>query len=96
MIKGVARVVIKPGNKAAFMDLAREFVALNRKETGNISYKLFENLQNQLIMTFIEAWADADALEHHLASEHFMRLAPQMTALQEGPAQAEIYRDTGL
>lgn len=95
MIKGVARLKVKPGNKEAFMALAREFVALNRLEAGNISYELFENTADPFIMTFIEEWEDNAALERHLASEHFLRLAPQMTALQEGPTQAETYLNTG-
>lgn len=96
MIKGVARAVVKPEHKQAFMELAREFVALNRLEAGNISYKLYENLENPRIMTFIEAWEDAEALSRHLQSEHFLRLEPMMTALQEGPALAETYWDTGI
>lgn len=96
MIKGVARIAVKPEHKQAFMELAREFVALNRLEAGNISYKLYESLDNPCIMTFIEAWADAEALSQHLQSEHFLRLEPMMTALQESPTLVDTYLDTGI
>lgn len=96
MIKGVAQLKVKPGNREAFMALAREFVALNRLEAGNISYELFENTVNPNTMVFIKEWEDDAALERHLASEHFLRLAPQMTALQEGPTRAETFLNTGV
>lgn len=96
MIKGVARAIVKPGNKSRFMELAREFVTLNRSESGNISYKLYESRENPNILTFIEEWADAAALERHLQSEHFLRIAPLLAKLQEGPTLADTYTDTNL
>lgn len=91
MIKGVARAVIKPGKFDAFMELAREFVALNRKEAGNIDYVLCQSLDNPDILTFMEIWEDMDALERHLRSEHFLRIAPQFAQLQEEATLADIY-----
>ena len=91
MIKGVARALVKPECKDAFLALAREFVALNRRENGNISYDLFIGLENPCLMTFIEEWSDRNALERHLASAHFRRIAPQFAAMQQAPTQADIY-----
>lgn len=96
MIKGVARAVVKPGKIEAFMELAREFVALNRGEEGNIDYILCQSVENPNILTFMEIWEDTAALERHLRSEHFLRLEPQMTALQEGPTLAEVYQNADL
>lgn len=91
MLLVVARAVVKPENKAKFIELAQELVAKTRQEPGNISYTLLEGLEEDLL-TFSEQWKDKAALEEHFASEHFQRLIGQLGALQEGQAQVDLYK----
>lgn len=90
MLIVVARAVVKPENKAKFIEAARELVEKTRQEPGNISYTLLEGVEAD-ILTFSEQWRDKAALEEHFATEHFQRLIKVLGALQEGPAQMDMY-----
>ncbi len=78
MLKIVADNFIAPEKKAEFLEYANELVEETRKEPGNISYVLCQDVADENHFTFIEEWKDQAAIESHNASKHFTKLVPKM------------------
>lgn len=71
MIIITARNVLKRGKKEEFLQAVRPLVASSRAEAGNISYELYEDMDDPDAVCFIESWKDAGAIEAHNDSPHF-------------------------
>ncbi|GHV92688.1 antibiotic biosynthesis monooxygenase [Spirochaetia bacterium] len=85
MVKVVAKNFIKPEGIKAVEPLFRELVAATQKEEGCIEYRLFFDPKEKGVYAFIEEWASQAALDKHMASEHFTRIFPQISALTSRP-----------
>lgn len=81
MIKIVADNFVQEDAVQTFIELAAELVKKSRKEEGNISYSLYEDLSDPSHLTFVEEWKDSDAIRAHNASEHFTKIFPKLGAL---------------
>lgn len=84
MIKIIARNTVLEGKKEEFISIVKELVEKSRAEEGNISYDLWEDINNTNVFTFIEEWKDRAAVDEHNASEHFTRIVPQIRQLTAG------------
>ena len=93
MIKVVARTLVREDCIEAYHALAKELVAETRKESGNISYTLNQSVENQQLHAMIEVWESREALDAHMASEHFKRLVPQMGEYAEEKYPLELYSE---
>lgn len=51
----------------------------SRAEAGNISYHLYEDMDDPDILTFIEEWKDQAAVDVHADSEHFQHIIPLLS-----------------
>ena len=56
MIKITAKSIVKAGAREEFIATARELVENSRAEAGNVSYHLYEDIDDPNILTFIEVW----------------------------------------
>ena len=81
MIKVVARTIVREECIEAYHTLAKELVEETQKESGNISYTLNQSLENKKLHAMIEVWESREALDAHMASEHFKRIVPQIWLL---------------
>lgn len=63
--------------------MAFELIDETRKEEGVISYQLYQDIQNELIMTIIEVWKDEKALLEHSNTPHYKKLVPKFNQLRE-------------
>jgi len=68
-IKVVARVVITPGQEAAFEKHAGALSVATRKEEGCLSYQLFRNPKQEGIYVFVEDWSSHQTWEKHMSGE---------------------------
>ncbi|SDN03135.1 putative quinol monooxygenase [Ensifer sp. YR511] len=66
-IKVVARVVIAPGQEAAFEKHASALSIATRDEEGCLSYHLFRNSAQQGVYVFVEDWASREDWEKHMS-----------------------------
>lgn len=73
MITITARNVLTPGKKEEFLEAVRPLVDASRSEAGNISYDLYEDIDDSDAVCFIEIWRDAAAIEAHNTSPHFRK-----------------------
>lgn len=93
MITVVAKSNVLPEKREEFLKLAREMEQKSRQERGCISYTLYESMDNPNQFCYIEFWKDADALEAHNNSEHFLSLVPKMNQLKKEPSHVELYHE---
>ncbi|MBN2802416.1 MAG: antibiotic biosynthesis monooxygenase [Deltaproteobacteria bacterium] len=61
----VARFTAKSNFSKELKDALHSLVGSTRKESGCISYNLYEGLENSLIFTMIEKFVDSNAFEFH-------------------------------
>lgn len=92
MIKVVAKAAIKADKVEMFKEIALKLVESTRKEDGNISYYLCEEINNPQILTFIEEWTSKEVLKEHYNTEHFKKFVPQLKELQEGETEVNVYK----
>jgi len=90
MIKVVAKSYAKADRLEQLLELSREMVEETNKEQGCISYELFQDVKDPNVLVIIEEWESQEALDRHMASEHFKRLIPQMNELRERPSEVNI------
>lgn len=83
MVKIVFKGKLKPGVKEEYLKLITELVTETRKEEGCISYMLYEDINDPLILTIIEEWKDEEAINIHNNSAHFLKIVPQLRNLRE-------------
>ncbi|MFL0198484.1 putative quinol monooxygenase [Clostridium sp. WILCCON 0269] len=93
MIKIVASSIIKEGQKEKYLQLTKELIEKSRQEVGCISYGLFQDINDDSILAFIEEWQDAEAVQQHNNSEHFKRIVPVLAELLIGTGEINIYKE---
>ncbi|MCD7977317.1 MAG: antibiotic biosynthesis monooxygenase [Tannerellaceae bacterium] len=72
MITIVAKAIVKEGKRDEFIQTVQPMIQGSQAEEGNISYNLFEDLDNKNVLSFIEQWKDMDAIEFHNNTPHFL------------------------
>lgn len=92
MITIVAKITVKKDCIHKFMELANKLVEESRKESGCEEYKLYQDINNPQVLTFIEKWVDEKAIETHNQSEHFTAIVPKFKDLEEMPAESNLYK----
>lgn len=91
MLKVVAKTVVREDSIEEFKSVAKELVEKSKTEKGNISYSLNQSTSDPKVLTILEIWEDMDALKAHCASEHFVRIAPQLGQFAEQACPIEMY-----
>lgn len=70
-LKIVAQILVKKEYQNELEKVFQVLVDETRKEEGNISYDLFQTLENPLEYTIIETWKSQDAINIHNSTPHF-------------------------
>ncbi|HXH14799.1 MAG TPA: putative quinol monooxygenase [Sphingomonas sp.] len=70
-VKVVALVSVKPGQDEAFVAAAKICVTASRAEPGVLQYELWQESEGERRFVFNELYADDDAVQQHMASDHF-------------------------
>lgn len=71
MIVLVLKIEVKKGKKEDFLNIAKPMVEGSQKETGNIEYNIYQELDDKNTIAFIEKWKNQEALDLHEKMEHF-------------------------
>ena len=90
----VAKNTLKSGCIDAFKEAAMPLIEASRAEEGNISYDLFEDINNPNVLTFIEKWENEAAIEIHNNSSHFLSIVPKLHVFAAQEGDVVIYRQT--
>ncbi|CAA9521765.1 MAG: hypothetical protein AVDCRST_MAG91-2244 [uncultured Sphingomonadaceae bacterium] len=70
-VKVVAFVTVKPGKDEAFVAAAGPCIAASRAEPGVLRYDLWREDDGERRFVFDELYLDDDAVQAHMASDHF-------------------------
>ena len=70
-LKIVATIVVKAEYQKEVLTALNQVVDATRKEDGNISYDLHQNVTAPLEYTILEVWKSQEAIDLHNASTHF-------------------------
>lgn len=73
-LKIVATIVVKEAYKTELERVFRKVVDETRKEEGNVSYDLHQDVSNPLKYTILEVWKNQDAIDSHNQTSHFKEL----------------------
>jgi len=92
MIKIVAKSIVKNGMKENFKQVARELITETWKEKGCISFNIYEDMNNENNIIFIEDWKDENSIELHHESDHVKRILPELVKLREGIPKIDLYK----
>ncbi|MGL4854450.1 MAG: putative quinol monooxygenase [Lentisphaeria bacterium] len=93
MITIVARCVVKSGMIDEFCEVASSLVNCSRKENGCYSYKLFQDINEPNIVSFIEEWESQVAIDAHNNSVHYNKAVASMGNLLAEPIVVDLYKN---
>ncbi len=85
MIVLVLKIEVKEGKKEEFLKVAELLVEGSQKEDGNIEYNIYQDLDDENTVAFIEKWKDQEALDFHEKTEHFTNNIDNLLALCAKP-----------
>lgn len=91
MIIITAKCILKDNKKEEFIKVAQEMIEETNKEVGCISYDLYEDINDENIVTFIEEWESREAIERHNNSEHVKRIVPVFNELRVEKPTINLY-----
>ncbi len=91
-IRIIARDHMKPECKEEAFKLLEELIACTRQEKGNIAYDYCQDVKDPEYFAMIEIWADEEAMQAHLNSEHFTRIIPKLGQCMVEPGRMEVYK----
>lgn len=87
----VAEIRARPGKEEELGRLLAELVEPSLKEAGCHHYELWQDQEDPHRFTFIETWADHEALETHFESDHVTGLMEKLPGLMEGELRFRQY-----
>ncbi|GGE94840.1 antibiotic biosynthesis monooxygenase [Sphingomonas prati] len=70
-VKVVALVTLKPDADDAFLAAASTCAAASRGEAGTLHYEIWRETDGERRVVFNELYVDEEAVEQHMASDHF-------------------------
>lgn len=79
----VARLRIRPENRAAFLEASQAIIAGTRAEAGCLFYALHEDAHDPNSFLFYEEWQDRAAIDAHFAEPHFLAFGAAIEAWVE-------------
>lgn len=83
-LKIVATIVLNAEYQEEVLQALYKVVDATRKEEGNISYDLHQDLENKLSYTVLEVWKSNEAITIHNESTHFNEFKKAIEGKIEG------------
>ena len=92
MITVVAHNFVRPGCLEAFLSVAKVLEEeTNKLDAGCVSYTMYRNLSDPLVVTCIEEWESREAQVRHLKTAHFLRNVQALLPYCACPTDATLY-----
>ena len=91
MITATLRIRVSKGKKGEVIRLLRSLISPTRVETGCMSCHLYQDVNDQNAITWMEQWSSQDDLNRHLRTPQYKRI---LAALDMSDGQPEIHFDT--
>ena len=91
MIKVVAKSLVKEACVEAYTKLEKELVDKSQSDAGMVYYTLNISVENPRLFAMLECWENQEALQAHMASEHFTTMVPQLGPMVEEGYPLELF-----
>ena len=91
MIVVVGRVKTDERNRDALIRVGQTVAAASRKETGCISYRLYEDTELANEFVFVEEWESSEALQRHFATAHVAEFMRAILETIVGPPDVKFH-----
>ncbi len=91
MITATLRISVSKGKKGEVVRLLRSLIGPTRVETGCMNCHLYQDVNDQDVITWMEQWNSQDDLNCHLRTPQYKRI---LAALDMSYVQPEIRFDT--
>ena len=91
MIKVLAKSLVKEACVEAYTKLAKELVDKSQSDAGMVYYTLNISVENPRLFAMLECWENQEALQAHMASEHFTTMVPQLGPMVEEGYPLELF-----
>ena len=69
MIIATLRMVVRPDGRNDLLETMRGMLEPTRVERGCLSYRLYEDVENQNAFVLLEEWATQEDLERHISKD---------------------------
>lgn len=92
MIMVVAESIVLEQKVEEYKKLSKIMVEESRKEKGNLSYTLYQDVEDFHCFTVIEFWKDQESLDNHKISTHFAAIVPKMNLLRTN-SEVHLYKE---
>lgn len=83
----------KEGKKAEIIEKADTLLKASREHKGNISYNLYENVEDDTLL-FVERWKCLKGLQKHMQKEEFISFGQEIKDLLKSELSVKIYEAT--
>ncbi len=87
----IAHITARPDKIEETRNLLLGLIEPTRAEAGCLRYQLFQNNADPADFTFLEEWADDEALDRHLQSQHLKDAMAKAPALLAGAPDIRRY-----
>ncbi|MDO7138568.1 putative quinol monooxygenase [Algibacter lectus] len=87
----IAQISVQASKTEAFLKLAKTMVAQSNAEAGCLQYRLLNEVDKETEFLFHEKYVNAEAIEIHNASEHFLDFVKNITPLLAKDPIIEVF-----
>jgi quinol monooxygenase YgiN len=91
MIVVIGRVKTDEDKRDALIRIGQAVAAASRKETGCISYRVYEDTELANEFVFVEEWEGSDALQRHFATTHIREFMQAIPATIVAPPDVKFH-----
>ncbi|MGZ4235887.1 MAG: putative quinol monooxygenase [Solirubrobacteraceae bacterium] len=91
MIVVVGRVQTDAGKRAELVRIGQAVAAASRLEPGCISYRLYQDTENETDFVFVEEWESDAALQRHFATSHVAEFLQAIPATIVAPPDVKFH-----
>lgn len=92
----IARHWARPDTVDEVRRILLELIEPSRAEAGCLKYELLQNAEDPTDFTFVETFANDEALKAHAAAPYIAGLAPKLKDLVARPSEVFRYRAIGI
>jgi quinol monooxygenase YgiN len=87
----VGRVKTDEHKRDALVRIGQAVAAASRKETGCISYRVYEDTELANEFVFVEEWESSEALQRHFATTHIREFMQAIPATIVAPPDVKFH-----
>jgi quinol monooxygenase YgiN len=87
---------IDSAKEEQFLKEIKPLISASRAESGNITYRLQKDMENENVYTMVEVWQDLQAVASHNASDHFTRFVAKARDFLTAPLNVQSFEGESL